>query len=995
MTAEFAWSERFKLDVDYGFLSTSTHGAPRSHKPRIVLNSDGSTVLRAIRSELRRCTSFTFSVAFVSPGAIALLKQDLVEFDGVGRIVTSDYLGFNSPEAFAELCNLQNLGIDVRLHNAEGFHPKGYIFEHDNAVTAMMGSSNLTPSALLRNHEWNLKVSAAPDSDLAAQVSDLIERQIADSLPITTEWIELYAQSYVRPSGRPPRAPRDISSLVSTTTPAPVNPTLRDPARPFVPAVQAGTPSIEPNMMQRAALDALALVRESGEKRAIVISATGTGKTILSALDVRSVNPRRLLFVVHREQILDRTIQEYSKVLGGELHDYGKLTGSSKHFGARYLFATVQTLSQPDVLAHFAADTFDYVIIDEAHRSGSATHRRVIAHFDPVFLLGMTATPERTDGFNVYELFDYNVPYEIRLNHALEEDMLAPFHYYGITDVTFSDSSTVDAQSDLNLLISPDRISHLIWAIETYGHAGVLPRGLIFCSRKDEARRLSDALNGNSLRGRTLRTAALTGEDSIEHREKTVERLERGELDYILTVDVFNEGVDIPSINQVIMLRQTQSAIVFVQQLGRGLRKHDEKEYLVVIDFIGNYANNFLIPIALFGDNSLNKESLRQNLIAAEEAGALPGLSSVQFDKISQERVLASIRDTKLDDMSRLKAAIVAMRNRVGGVPQLWDFFRFESVDPVLLATKKEHYPALVESALKVDVELPGEAGRTLQLLSHEVLPAKRAHEFVLLRALLDDVRVPLPRLESMFRDRGLPASRAHVQSAIDTLTLDGFAEPDWKRYRRGIVDRDGKFAVALKPEVATAYRSNADFSRAVDDLLVTGLALVNKDYNPSLAFTPGRQYSRKEALRLLCWPRKWASTVYGYKVDHSTGPAPACPIFVTLHKSNKVSASTAYEDTLLDPSSMLWYTRSRRTLSSSEVRPLVSNDVKIYVFVKKDDAEGTDFYFLGQATAHDAEETTMPDSTGARLPIVRMVLRFATPIQSALYDYFHPTVSS
>lgn len=994
MTAEFVWSERFKLDVDYGFLSTATHGAPRSHNPRVVLNDDGSTVLRAIRTEIRRCMSFTFSVAFVSPGAIALLKQDLVEFEGSGRIVTSDYLGFNSPEAFAELANLQNLGIDVRLHNSEGFHPKGYIFEHRSAVTAMMGSSNLTPSALLRNHEWNLKVSAAPDSDLAAQLSVLTQRQVADSVPITSEWIERYAQTYVRPSGRPPRIPHGLATLppgppTSVQRPLPMLATAHVPAAPVAATV------LQPNAMQRIALDSLTLVRKSGEKRAIIISATGTGKTILSALDIRAVNPRRLLFVVHREQILDRTIHEYRKVLGGDDRDYGKLAGSSKDLGARFVFATVQTLSQPEVLAQFPADVFDYVIVDEAHRAGASTYQRVLAHFDPVFLLGMTATPERTDGFNVYQLFDYNVPYEIRLNHALEEDMLAPFHYYGITDATFDDDTTIDAQSDLNRLISPRRIQHLIRAIETYGHAGIAPRGLIFCSRKDEARQLSEALNHCRLHGRVLRTAALTGEDSIALRERTVEKLERGELNYILTVDVFNEGVDIPSINQVIMMRQTQSAIVFVQQLGRGLRKHADKEYLVVIDFIGNYANNFLIPIALFGDASLNKESLRQNLIAAEEAGALPGLSSVQFDKIAQERVLASIRDTKLDDMSRLKAALVAMRNRVGGVPKLWDFFRFESVDPVLLATKREHYPALVQTTLKEEAELPGGTSRALQLLSHEVLPAKRAHEFVLLRALLDDVRVPLSQFEALLHDHNLPASIYHIQSTIDTLTLDGFAEADTKRYGGGIAARDGEFAVALKPNLSAAYRSNSAFSTAVDDLVKTGLSLATTRYNPSTPFTPGRQYSRKEALRLLCWPRKWASTVYGYKVDHTTGPTPACPIFVTLHKSTEISASTAYEDTLLDPSSMLWYTRSRRTLSSTEVRPIVTNEVALYVFVKKDDAEGADFYFLGDATSHDAEETTMSGPSGEDMPVVRTMLRFSTPIKTALYDYLHPTLAT
>ncbi|WP_147915244.1 DUF3427 domain-containing protein [Ruania zhangjianzhongii] len=977
MGADFSWARQFELDVDFGYVSHDTPNPPRKHNPLIVLNEDGTTVLRTLRDELAHCQSFTFSVAFVSSAAIALLKQDLLDFRGRGRIITSDYLGFNTPEAFEELHALTNLGVDVRLHRAAGFHPKGYIFQHANSVTAMMGSSNLTPSALLRNHEWNLKVTAAVGSDLGAQLARLVEGQLIDSVSLSEEWIAAYAQTYTAPPRRLPRIPTDVSALDPVSGGEPAG----DRTPPFPPT------AIQPNQMQRDALDALSRVRASGETRAVIISATGTGKTILSALDVRAVNPRRLLFVVHREQVLDRSIQEYRYVLGGSDESYGKLSGSAKDLTARYLFATIQTLSQPHFLSQLPADLFDYVIIDEAHRAGASSHRRVLGHFEPVFLLGMTATPERTDGFNVFKLFDYNVPYEIRLNHALEEGMLAPFHYYGIADATFTDSTTVEATSNLPKLISPDRVDHLIWALETYGQAGVAPKGLIFCSRKDEARALSEALDQSSLRGRPLRTTALTGDDSVEQREGAVKRLEGGELDYILTVDVFNEGVDIPSVNQVVMLRQTESSIVFVQQLGRGLRKSVGKEYLVVIDFIGNYTNNYLIPIALFGDDSLNKESLRQNLIAAEESGAISGLSSVHFDKIAQERILRSITATRLDDMSRLKAAIVAMRNRVGTVPRLWDFFRFESVDPVLLATKREHYPALIERALKEDTELSHSESRALQLLSAEVFPAKRAHELTLLKELLADTRVPASRIVDAFESAGLPATGLHVDSAVSSFTLEGYAEVDLIRYRGGVAECDADGSVSLHPEVATAYRANPRFREEVDDLVETGLALIAKNYDSRQKFTAGRQYSRKEVLRNLGLPRKWASTLYGYKVDRETR---TCPIFVTLHKAHDVSVSTAYADALLDETTMLWYTRSRRTMQSAEVRTIVSNDVDLHVFVKKDDAEGTDFYYLGQATSHEAEQTKMGD-----LDVVRMRLRFAQRIEPGLYDYFHPTFTA
>lgn len=967
MTGDFQWTEHLALDVRFGYLGSSVI-APRRHNPQLILNDANETALRILREELGECIGFTFSVAFVTPGAIALIKQELVEFAGEGQIITSDYLGFNSPQAFAELQNLRAIGIDVRIHSAPAFHPKGYIFEHRDSVTAMVGSSNLTKAALATNHEWNLKVSAAHGSDLAAQLSRLALNQIEGSTPITEDWIAAYAESYRVPAPRPPRA----------SFPAIASP----PSEPN---------QIAPNLMQSSALEAIQQVRLDGKRRAIIISATGTGKTILSALDVRAFSPKRLLFVVHREQILDRTISEYMRVLGGPPADYGKLTGNTKQQHRKYLFATVQTVSQPAVLDAFDADEFDYVIIDEAHRSGAASYQRLFDHFTPKFLLGMTATPERTDGFNVFELFDFNVPYEIPLNRALEEEMLSPFHYYGVADVIFADGRAGTTEADLQVLISIERVNHLLKTIEVYGQVGVPVRGLIFCSRKDEAAALAAALNQARVHGRPLRTVALTGDDSIVEREAAVEQLERGELDYILTVDIFNEGVDIPAVNQVIMLRQTQSSIVFVQQLGRGLRKADGKEYLVVIDFIGNYANNYLIPIALFGDDSLNKESLRQKLISAEESGVLPGLSSVRFDRISQERVLSSITTTKLDSLQNLKAALELMRNRTGQIPQLADFLRFESVDPVLLATKLENYPALVKKLLKVETGLSEHESKALGVVSHEVLPAKRLHELVLLQTLLDRESVTKDQLVDAFLASSLPVSPVLIESAIDSLTLEQHGETDQTRYGAGIARRQGPDVVSLTPECMAAYQGDPAFTSAIDDLIATGLTLIPARYSSDAPFTSGCQYSRKDAARLLGWPRKWTSTIYGYRVDQKTR---SCPIFVTLHKSDEITASTAYADELIDRGTMRWYTRSRRNMQSDEVRSIVANDVDLHVFVKKDDAEGTDFYYLGQASSQEAEQTTMPGANDASLDVVRMLLRFDQPIDSALYDYFHPVVT-
>jgi len=959
MTIDYVPGNILGTDVSYGFLDRSER-APRKFHPRVVVNDGDQSVLRVIRDELTRCREFLFSVAFVTPGAIALLKQELLDFTGRGTIVTSDYLSFNSPRAFEELLNLRELtGIEVRIHESNAFHPKGYIFTSDEAVTAMMGSANLTKTALSSNHEWNLKVSASPASDLAEQLKQLADRECSSSAPLTREWVDEYAATWVAP---PPRTRRAAVADRNPSTP-PVG-------------------YITPNKMQERALAAIAAVREQGERKAMIVSATGTGKTILSALDVRAFAPDRILFVVHREQILDRSIEEYQRVLGGDRSDYGKFTGSTKQQDRRYVFSTVQTLSRN--LEMFAPDAFDYVVIDEAHRAGAEGHLGVLTHFAPKFLLGMTATPERTDGFNVFELFDFNVPYEIRLQHALEEDMLAPFHYYGIADVTYADGTSVRDDSELNVLVTPERAQHVVSALEEYAQAGVRPRGLIFCSRKDEAASLSQVLNTMQFRGRALRTLALTGDDRVEERERQIERLENGELEYILTVDIFNEGVDIPSVNQVVMLRQTQSSIVFVQQLGRGLRKDPstDKEYLVVIDFIGNYKNNYMIPIALFGDASLNKETLRKEIIISEERGVLPGLSSVRFDKIAQERVLQAISDAKLSALKNLRNAVEAMHLRLGRPPLLSDFVRFETADPVVLATQKKppHFPALVAATLHLPNAFSAREDQMLMFLSREGLAAKRTHELRVIDYLLTHGAVSYAEVPAVI---GLPITAQQVQSLTAALTGEFQTGQEMDQYKSGLAQRSSD-GIEIAADFRASYAQNAAFREAIRDIIDTGLE-INADRYGDGTLQPGRQYSRKDACRLLGWDSNQQGVIYGYKVHDATG---TCPIFITLHKDDDVSASTAYEDAILDPSTILWYTRSKRTLQTPEVRAIIEHRTDVHVFVKKDDAEGSDFYYLGQAHANSPEQTKMPGAKGEPLDVVRMRLELDSPISPGVLPY-------
>lgn len=957
-----------QADTAFGFLDSSLASSQIYH-PQLISNQDEHTMLRAIRHEIVRAERFTFSVAFITPGALALLKQALVDFRGSGVIVTSTYLNFNAPDTFRELLGLKGVEVFVHHEVGKGFHPKGYLFEQPESSTAIIGSSNLTARALLQNQEWNLRFSALPGGDIVEQLRRAISGQMQSSVPLTSEWIAAYEAHYSR-------SDRNVVAEMPPLVSAAEDWWEEKPGR-------SGA-LILPNVMQVDALRAIDEVRAAGERRAVVISATGTGKTILSALDVRATDPKRVLFVVHREQILDAAIEAFRQVIGVAERDIGKFVGTRKELDRKYVFATIQSISRPENLGAIDPAHFDYVLIDEVHRAGAQSYRRLIEHLEPDFLLGLTATPERTDDFNVFELFDFNVPYEIRLQAALEADMLVPFHYYGVTDYVDETGETVNDVSDLTRLIAEERVAHLLAALERYGHAGPT-RGLIFCSRREEAAELSRLLNGADSHGKRLRTRALSGLDAVETRAKVVADLERGELDYIITVDIFNEGIDIPSVNQVVMLRQTQSSIVFTQQLGRGLRKAAGKDHLRVIDFIGNYANNYLIPIALLGDSSLNKDVIRQKLIQVDEAGAISGLSSINFDRISRDRVLQSLSAVSLDSMKNLKSAFLEMEQRLGAPPKLLDFARFEAVDPVVIATKRRNYWQLLHT-MKRESEAPAElANAVLNFLSAELLNGKRPHELLLLKELLGGRYMTRAEYRIFLAMQGCVNDAATLDSVQRVLSLEFFTVSERQKYgNQELVNFKGE-NFAFPAVIADLLVADPKFRAHFEDAIETGLYLARHRFNWTGELEVGRQYSRKDVCRLLNWNSNEYSTIYGYKVDFSSN---SCPIFVTYHKADHVSESTQYGDEFLDPATLRWFTRSRRTLQSSEVKSIVENAIPLHLFAKKDDAEGLDFTYLGRAESREPVQEQMPGGDGKMLNVVTMKLALESPMDEGLYRY-------
>ena len=927
------------------------------YSPQILINDPESKryVLKDIQEELSKCQAFYISVAFITQSGIALIKSqlsDLMDKGIKGKILISPYLDFNDPVAMQELLKLKNVEVRLTPESLQ-MHAKFYLFEHEGKQVLISGSSNLTHNALKINYEWNIKLTSTHNGELIQATKKEFEKIWAKSDVLTTEKIDSYARKRQKTIRVDQIREEEIAEYQIT--------------------------SIEPNKMQKEALKGLQAIRDSGKKKSLVISATGTGKTYLSAFDVQQFEPKRMLFIVHREQILQKSLKDFQKVLqfpeseGLIYHSGADLTGK------KYVFATIQTLSRDYHLNLFSEDYFDYILIDEVHKAGADSYKKVMAHFNPEFFLGMTATPERTDGQNIYELFDYNIAYEIRLQDALDNDMLCPFIYFGVKDIEI-DGRLIDEKTNITNLTSPERVKHILQKIDFYGVSGGKVKGLIFCSSKQEAHELTLKLNQN---GKACR--ALTGDDNIETRNEVVSQLEKGELEYILTVDIFNEGIDIPSVNQVVMLRNTQSSIVFVQQLGRGLRKHESKEYVTIIDFIGNYKNNYLIPIALFGDKSMNKDNYRREL---REPNILNGLTTINFEEVAKEQIFKSITSTSLSNMKILQEAYVDLENKLGRSPLLVDYLNYNSIDPIVFFENSsfKNYVDVLNKFSKNHLLLSEVEAKWLNFLTFELLPGKRKHELLLLEELIKNNKISKDNFINLLRENHLATDVNTISSVESVLNLSFLKTQEIKKYGDTPLLICDHLEYSLEEKFIQLLK-RIEFRQAIVDILQAGL-IKTLDY-PDI-FTIGQKYSRRDVAKLLNWAKDEPPlNIGGYKIDKETN---TCPIFITYNKNDEISDTIKYKDELLNETTLKWFSKNKRTLESPDVKTILNsltNGLDLSLFIIKDDAEGGDFYYLGSLTLipSSVEEKLRTLEKGDE-SIVTMQFKLDTPVSDPLYRY-------
>jgi superfamily II DNA or RNA helicase len=948
------------LSVETGLIEKNII-SDKDLRPQLLINDYQKSIklLNSIEDNLRECDSFIFSIAFFTKSGLLVMKNILLELakrNIRGQILTSDYLYFNEPDALRELIKFNNL--DVKIYTKDAFHIKGYIFEKSNYTTMIIGSSNLTQDALLKNKEWNMMVTSLDNGALVQDILDDFNMIWNDSIKLDEDYIREYEKKY-----------RTIKHY-------------------NIEKEYFQSKEIVPTLMQEKALLKLMKLRSKGENKGLVISATGTGKTYLSAFDVKALSPNKVLFVVHRTNIAKQAMNAYKNVIKNK--SIGLLFGSQKDLDKDLVFSTIQTLSKDEILNYYEPDYFDYIIIDEVHRSGAKSYLKVLDHFNPKFLLGMTATPERTDGYDIYSLFDNNIAFEIRLNDALEDDILSPFHYFGIADI-ISESYLVDENTDFNMLTSDERVNKIIDTINLYGYSGKKPKGLIFCSRVREAHLLSKMFND-----RGYKTVSIDGKTNETDREKYMDLLESDHendyLDFIFSVDVFNEGIDIQSINMIVMLRPTQSAIIFVQQLGRGLRKYPGKEYLVVLDFIGNYSNNYMIPIALYGDRTYNKDNLRRFI--QEGNASIPGSTTIHFDEIAKERIFAAINTAPFRHLRLLRDEYIKLKNKIKRVPMMFDFYEHGYINPFKFIDYSGSYYDFLVKYYDYKEVIGKEYLSLLRFVSKELLFTKRLLDIYVLTQLCEKESIRIDELIDDLRNRWqIMIDTEDILSTVNTINgrfLNGIEKYNLKDY---LIDfKNNEITIT---DYFKAFLSNDNSNVFVCDAIHFAYDFFIDEYYRPKDYRNGfylyKKYSRKDVARILKWEKDYSSTMYGYMLRNNS-----LPIFVTYHKNDKISSSTQYEDYFISRNIFNWMSKNNRNLDSKEIvaiRGQEHSGLHIPLFIKKSDDEGSDFYFIGNlrfdAKEMKMEETFIENDKGKKLPIVNITFAIEDTVKKDLYRYF------
>lgn len=615
------------------------------------VTGDKDYLIDKLKLSLKKAKRIDIIVAFLMETGVRLLSEDLkkaAERKVPIRILTGNYLNITQPQALCLLKDALGDKVDLRFYNVKNksFHPKAYMFDYNDAEgDIFIGSSNISASAMTSGIEWNYRIVKEDHENDFIHFKSIFEDLFFNhSIIIDDNEMKRYSSIWKRPKlfndlERAENEKEETSNAI---------------------------PFYEPKGAQIEALYGLKKSREEGMDKGLVVAATGIGKTYLAAFD--SVDFHKILFVAHREEILNQAETTFKNVKSNI--KAGFFSGKSKDENCDLILATVQTLGQKQYLCdeYFKKDEFDYIIIDEFHHAAAGNYDNIIKYFTPKFLLGLTATPERLDNKDVFALCDYNIVYEVRLKEAIDKGWLVPFRYYGIFDdtdytkVSFRNGKYNSGELETALMINK-RADLILKHFKKYNSR----RALGFCSSKRHAEYMSKYFNENGVKASAVISGGQT-KFSMD-RSEAVYKLKKEELNIIFSVDMFNEGLDIPEIDMILLLRPTESPTIFLQQLGRGLRTYKDKRYVNVLDFIGNYKKAHFIPFFLSGDLNDIRRKVKEGKFPKEDEYPEDCIVDFDFQVIDVFKKMVdeekNIFDLIVGEFNRIKEDLKARPTRL------------------------------------------------------------------------------------------------------------------------------------------------------------------------------------------------------------------------------------------------------------------------------------------------------------------------------------------
>lgn len=927
----------------------------------LITNNQTSNFYNHLEELLTSCNSFVFNVAFINFSGLQLLLDSFKALDekGIkGKILTSTYLNFTEVKALEKIKEFKN--IELKIYDSSssniGFHSKAYLFEFDETYELLLGSSNITASAFKTNIEWNIKIISKKDDLFLNEVLNEFELLWKNSVDVNKAFIKEYEAFKKSLEFKGMNKAFKLKKLSS-------------------------------NYMQEEALKKLLNLRQKKENKALVLAATGTGKTYLSAFDVKEFRPEKLLFLVHRENILIKAKESFEKVIDKKF-TCGLYTGNRKELDKDYLFSTIQTMSIN--YQNFKEDEFDYIIVDEAHHVVSSSYMKVINHFNPKFLLGLTATSNRMDGASIYKVFDENIACDIRLDDALSNNLVTPFHYYGITDIDTLDYNSIDISKveELTRILKVNkRVEYIIEKMNFYEYSGEKRKVIAFCVSKEHCIYMSSEFNK-----RGINSTYLVSNNTITQREEAIKDLEddSNTLEVIFTVDIFNEGIDIPSINTVLMLRPTNSPIVFIQQLGRGLRKYKNKEFLTVLDFIGNHKKAYLIALALVGNKAIDKESIK---ISVKNNFANMQNVFIKMDEISKQRILEQIDSENFNHSKYLKEQYYRFKDILNNRrPMLVDYLHYEQneqmLSPLSFISDSKSYIEFL-SKVEDDKEIKDICKdevfiKSIRFIEY-LLPIKRVYEFVIIKYLLENESINEQQAFKILNKYLDKINKDTIVHSFNFLNQNYFDKAQVSRYTKLVNYEDGKL---IKTEKFNTLLDNKQYKNIFEDSLDYGIMHYEKEFGSVDFGIPFlKLYTKYNMLNIaqLCNFNKIHSSFRGsgflkYKDDFF--------LFINLEKE-KFSKSSYYDNAFLSKDTFTYQSKPSTTQISVDGNKLINNkklNVKLHIFVRKFvlvDKKTQGFIYLGLANTIKYEGNK-PISTTLKLEV---------PLTNSIYEEFTKVV--